>query len=464
MQHLSASKLFILAIFQICCSFNAFAHDPSTTPLQSTGLKVLVYSNTAYYRHPDIPRINRWLVLLGHEHGIEVDITEHEKDLMPKVLEKYDVLLLNNANELDKVIPEQQRASVEEWFSKGKKGIVGLHAALVHQTKWPWLNQLGGCDFNSDSDFLNAKVVVDPAAKDHPAVKGQKDEFWIEADWTNHSRAVTGLPGFHVLMRVDESSYVPVRDYFKTRGGKPMGKDHPIAWTHEPASGGRFFYTEFGHDLRSLSTPFVRQHIVEGIQWSAGNRFDKEIIAFEEADKTNPSASGGILFTGASGIRLWKSLEQDFPGLPVLNRGFGGSQLSDSIHFLDRITLRYQPRTIVIQAGGNDINSGKTPEQVLVDFKTYVEKTWAVLPDVKIVLLNIGPSPKRWGQRDKQQQANQLVRDYIDTGKNLVYVDFWADSLGADGLPKPELYVADMLHPSAKGYELRTKLLRPHLP
>ena len=71
-----------------------------------------------------------------------------------------------------------------------------------------------------------------------------------------------------MLLRVDESTYTPVRDYFKTRNGKPMGADHPIAWTHEPATGGRFFYTEFGHDLRSLRTPFVRQHILEAITWA----------------------------------------------------------------------------------------------------------------------------------------------------------------------------------------------------
>lgn len=198
-------------------------------------------------------------------------------------------------------------------------------------------------------------------------------------------------------------------------------------------------------------------------QTPATNRFEKEIAAFERADKTSPPAPGGILFTGASGIRLWKSLERDFPGLPVLNRGFGGSQLSDSIHFLDRVTLRYRPRTIVIQAAGNDLNAGKSPAQVLADFKTYVEKTRAALPDVKIVFLNVGPSPKRWELRDRQHEANRLVRDYIATGKNLVYVDLWPDSIGADGLPKPELYVEDRLHPSAAGYALRTKLVRPHL-
>ncbi len=65
-----------------------------------------------------------------------------------------------------------------------------------------------------------------------------------------------------------ETTYTPVRDYFKTRNGKAMGADHPIAWTDEPATGGRFFYTEFGHDLRSLRTSFVRQHILEVIKWA----------------------------------------------------------------------------------------------------------------------------------------------------------------------------------------------------
>ncbi|MBN8422075.1 MAG: ThuA domain-containing protein [Verrucomicrobia bacterium] len=265
-------RAFPLLILLLITRFTS-AHD---TPVSATPsadrMKVLVFSATAYYRHPDIPAINRWLVLLGHENGFDVDITESPKDLVPQVIAKYDVLLLNNANELDKIIPEPQRQSVEAWFASGKKGIVGLHAALVHQTGWPWLNQLGGCDFNSDSDFSKAKVIVDPAAKDHPAVKGQPAEFFVEADWTNHDRCVTGLPGFQVLLRVDESTYTPVRDYFKTRGGKPMGADHPIAWTHSPEAGGRFFYTEFGHDLRSLNTPFVRQHVLEGIHWAAALR------------------------------------------------------------------------------------------------------------------------------------------------------------------------------------------------
>ncbi|MEM9237665.1 MAG: ThuA domain-containing protein, partial [Verrucomicrobiota bacterium] len=148
-------------------------------------------------------------------------------------------------------------------------GILGIHALLVRQQEWEWLYELGGCDFDSDSLFLPAKVLVDPGAMDHPAVKGWGESFTYSADWTNHTKSVTGLPGVQVLLRVDESTYEPVRPLFIERGGKPMGDDHPIAWTRE-WQGGRFFYTEFGHDVRSLDTKFGRQHLLAGIKWAAG--------------------------------------------------------------------------------------------------------------------------------------------------------------------------------------------------
>ena len=197
-------------------------------------------------------------------------MTESPEDLSTERLAAYRVLVLNNANELGKVLNEKQQKAVADWYAKGN-GIVGLHGALVHQVGWPWLNQLAGADFDSDSDFATARVVVDPAAMDDPIMKGHGAEFRYSADWHNHDRSVTGRPGFKVLMRVAESTYTPVRPYFAERGGKPMGQDHPSAWTRE-AEGGRFFYTELGHDLRSLDTPFGRQHVAEAIRWAAGSR------------------------------------------------------------------------------------------------------------------------------------------------------------------------------------------------
>lgn len=193
------------------------------------------------------------------------------------------------------------------------------------------------------------------------------------------------------------------------------------------------------------------------------NRFEKDVQAYEAADKTNPPPQGAILFTGASSIRLWKTLAEDFPEHKVINRGFGGSQMSDNVHFADRIVTPYKPKLIVIQAGGNDINAGKSPEQVLADFKTYVEKVRAKLPYVRIAYMSINPSPKRWEQVEKQKQANKLVKDYVVKGKNLDYIDIWDSVLGADGQPRDELFIADRLHPSAAGYKIRAEIVRPHL-
>ncbi|MEA3213218.1 MAG: hypothetical protein QOE70_6275 [Chthoniobacter sp.] len=208
---------------------------------------------------------------------------------------------------------------------------------------------------------------------------------------------------------------------------------------------------------------FVHFLTVARAESPAAHPFEKEIAAYEAADKASPPPQGAIVFTGASGIRLWKTLAEDFPGLTVVNRGFGGSQVSDSVYFAERIVIPYHPKAVVIQAGGNDINAGKTPEQVLADFEAWVTKVRAALPEVRLVYLGQGPSPARWAQREKQQQANQLVRDYIAKGKNLFFVDIWAACLGADGQPRPELYVADKLHPSAEQYQIRAKLIRPAL-
>jgi len=232
--------------------------------------RVLVFSATGWYRHPEIPASNGWLTRLGAEHGIQVDVTETPNDVAAERLSHYQVLVLNNANDLSKVLSEAQRDAIKQWYEHGG-GIVGLHAALVHQEGWPWFLDLAGCDFNSDSDFVRARVVVDPAVKDDPLVRGQGADFWYTADWHNHTKSVTGLPGVRVLLRLDESTFEPVREAFKALDGKPMGPDHPMTWTRE-FDGGRFFYTELGHDLRSLDTPFGRQLVLGGLRWTAAEK------------------------------------------------------------------------------------------------------------------------------------------------------------------------------------------------
>lgn len=193
------------------------------------------------------------------------------------------------------------------------------------------------------------------------------------------------------------------------------------------------------------------------------NRFEGEIKAFEEADKKSPPPEHAILFVGASGIKLWKTLEKDFPDHQVINRGFGGSQIADAIYFADRIVIPYKPKTIVLQSGGNDINAGKTPEQIAEGFRLFVEKVRGKLPEVRILFMSLQPSPARWTQAEKQKQTNALILKQIQAGKNMAYIEAYDAFLNSDGKPRDELFVADKLHHNEAGYKIRTKLVLPFL-
>ena len=191
--------------------------------------------------------------------------------------------------------------------------------------------------------------------------------------------------------------------------------------------------------------------------------FEKEIAAFEAADRKQPPPRGAVLCVGSSSIRFWKTLATDFPNVAVINRGFGGSRIADSTRYADRIIVPYHPRQIVFYAGDNDVAAGYTPQRIVGDFRAFVAKVRRDLPDVPISFISIKPSPLRWKLVDKTREANALIRDEIAAGKNMKYIDVFTPMLGPDGLPRAELYRPDHLHMVAKGYELWTSIIAPTL-
>ena len=187
------------------------------------------------------------------------------------------------------------------------------------------------------------------------------------------------------------------------------------------------------------------------------NRWEKNIRRFEARDKTNPPPKGKILFLGSSSIVRWNT-DRLFPDHTTINRGFGGSQISDSLEFADRILLPYRPRTIVFYAGDNDIAAGESPQQILGDYKALVAKVRSELPKTRIIFVAIKPSTSRWKLWPKMKQANEAVAEFCKSEASLEYLDIAAPMLGADGKPKKELLASDGLHLSEAGYELWTSL------
>lgn len=193
---------------------------------------------------------------------------------------------------------------------------------------------------------------------------------------------------------------------------------------------------------------------------SADNRWEKEILAFERQDAQQRPPENAVLFVGSSSIRLWK-LADSFPDLKVINRGFGGSQLADSVHFADRIVIAYRPRLVVLYAGDNDLAAGKKPAQVLADFQQFAAKVKAGLPDTPIAYIAIKPSIKRRALMDRIRETNTSIERFIAGDERLIYVDVFQPMLTADGEPRPELFREDGLHLNAEGYKLWASLLRP---
>jgi lysophospholipase L1-like esterase len=191
--------------------------------------------------------------------------------------------------------------------------------------------------------------------------------------------------------------------------------------------------------------------------------FAAEINAFADADHFSPPPKDAILFVGSSSIRLWKTLAQDFPQHQVINRGFGGSQMRDLVNYADRIVIPYQPKHIVVYAGGNDLNAGKSAQEVLADFQAFVRKVRKTLPGVKISYISIAPNPARWSQEGRVRQANNLIRAYAGYDGRIGFIDVFPRMLGRNGLPRPDIYAADRLHMNERGYELWKRIVGEHL-
>ena len=207
----------------------------------------------------------------------------------------------------------------------------------------------------------------------------------------------------------------------------------------------------------------VQNHLFADDKATGSAKWENDIAAFEKADRGHPPEKGGIVFVGSSSIRLWKTLAQDFAGLPVLNRGFGGSEIADSVAFAERIVIAYAPRQVVLYAGGNDINSGKSPEKVIGDFKAFAGRVRAALPDAEIDYISIAPNPARWAQVEKVKAVNSSIEAWMKGQPRMKFINVFPHMLGEDGLPKPDIYVADKLHMNPAGYAIWKEVVGPFL-
>lgn len=190
-------------------------------------------------------------------------------------------------------------------------------------------------------------------------------------------------------------------------------------------------------------------------------RFEGEVhLIKKRVDSLWDPGRPSMVFTGSSSIRMWEDLQECFPGKQILNTGFGGSQASDLLFYLEPLVLEYRPVQVFIYEGDNDLAEGKRPGQVLKTLEEIKEKIHQTLPGTPIVLISAKPSISRWKFRRKYRRFNRRLLRRTQRDPDLLFADVWNPMTPGRRLNQ-SLYIADGLHMNSSGYDIWERVLSP---
>jgi hypothetical protein len=180
-------------------------------------------------------------------------------------------------------------------------------------------------------------------------------------------------------------------------------------------------------------------------------RFAGEIAEFDNAEKANPPARGGIVFTGSSSVRLWK-VDEAFPG---------GSNANDLVAFADRVVLRYRPKVLVVYTGSNDLHAKLTPAEALADYAKFLTMVHEKLPTARVVVSSVKFAPSRASEMDAVRQLNAALESWTKDKPWIRWVEASSYLLDSNGRPIESLYRADRLHLNDEGYAKWNAIIGP---
>ncbi|MGZ8556722.1 MAG: GDSL-type esterase/lipase family protein [Chitinophagaceae bacterium] len=193
--------------------------------------------------------------------------------------------------------------------------------------------------------------------------------------------------------------------------------------------------------------------------------FWNDIQAFKKQDSVSFPPKGEILFVGSSSFTMWKDVQDYFLAHIIINRGFGGSSLTDVTRYANDIILPYQPRQIVIYCGENDLAASDTVSAQIVfhRFKKLFELIRIQYPKAQISYISIKPSPSRSHLMPKMKEANLMIKDFLTKERKASFIDVYHSMLKSDGKPMEDIFLDDMLHMNKKGYAIWQKIIEPYL-
>ncbi|GMN07230.1 hypothetical protein MTsPCn5_26190 [Croceitalea sp. MTPC5] len=213
-----------------------------------------------------------------------------------------------------------------------------------------------------------------------------------------------------------------------------------------------------------MKKPFIFFYLLLCTQLIAQQGFQKEVDAIvKRNDSIWDSTKETIVFTGSSSIRFWTDIQERFPDYQILNSGFGGSQTSDLLYFLDKLVLRYNPKKIFIYEGDNDVHARKRRKKIIADMNEVVQQIKGRFPETQIVLISAKPSLSRWRLRGKYRRLNKSFATIALQSERIDYVNVWDIMLKGRKVRK-DIFIEDGLHMNSLGYDLWYERIKPFLP
>jgi lysophospholipase L1-like esterase len=193
--------------------------------------------------------------------------------------------------------------------------------------------------------------------------------------------------------------------------------------------------------------------------------FMSEIKAFRKADSISKPPKNTILLIGSSSFTKWKDVQEYFPEHTMLNRGFGGSSLTDVIYYANDVVLKYQPKQILIYCGENDIAGSNfvTSDTVFERFKILYGIIRSKFKKIPIAFISMKPSPSREKYLVTMQKANEQIKSFIEKQKRAAYIDVYHSMFDADGKILNHIFLSDKLHMNAAGYKIWQGIIGPYL-
>lgn len=178
-----------------------------------------------------------------------------------------------------------------------------------------------------------------------------------------------------------------------------------------------------------------------------------------------PSDSGSIVFLGNS-LTQYYELAELFKNDKIKNRGIHGDDIEGVLKRLEPI-IRSQPKKIFIELGTNDLDVGRSQENILTSYSRLIDTLQRTCPTAKIYIQSILPTANSSAllpsycspQRNKEIKEVNAALNKIAVTKSCTYID--VHRFFAVNEQLNPAYSVDGVHLSGEGYLRWTQILKP---